>query len=240
MPVPHMVMWQAPSRLHSSEDTHSTLTPDGWPCALGRTLTYDCISRQRSSRVFRGLSSYERETRVIEWHSNVSPGGHLGKSFTYNSMSELLSLKISFCAKALTHPYFTLYYLRATSLLIKRSSSSLEVKHFSWLFVFSFSCQWLFGEVSKMDIYQKIKCSNKNPRYVKLPIQPTKSNHCSLKQINFWSLENEFCHAKYLPGLVLLSDSSCCHVACSSSFSCSSCQWKRFLWQFEVQTDVNI
>lgn len=104
MPVPHMVMWQAPSRLHSSEDTHSTLTPDGWPCALGRTLTYDCISRQRSSRVFRGLSSYERETRVKEWHSNVSPGGHLGKSFTYNSMSELLSLKISFCAKALTHP----------------------------------------------------------------------------------------------------------------------------------------
>ncbi|TNN74580.1 hypothetical protein EYF80_015127 [Liparis tanakae] len=39
MPVPHMVMWQAPRRLHSSEDTHSTLTPDGWPWALGRTLT---------------------------------------------------------------------------------------------------------------------------------------------------------------------------------------------------------
>lgn len=61
MPVPHIVMWQAPRRLHSSEDTHSTLTPDGWPWALGRTLTYDCISRQRSSSVLRGRSSCGEE-----------------------------------------------------------------------------------------------------------------------------------------------------------------------------------
>lgn len=58
IPVPHMVMWQAPRRLHSSEDTHSTLTPDWWPWAFGRMLMYDCISRQRSSSVLRGLSSY--------------------------------------------------------------------------------------------------------------------------------------------------------------------------------------
>ena len=39
MPVAHMVTWHAPRRLQSSEETLSTLTPDGWPPALGRTLT---------------------------------------------------------------------------------------------------------------------------------------------------------------------------------------------------------
>lgn len=72
MPVAHMLMLQAPKRLHSSEDTSSTLTPDGWPAALGFTFMYVCMSLHRSSRVLRGRSSCTWGKPVKENKSNCS------------------------------------------------------------------------------------------------------------------------------------------------------------------------
>ncbi len=70
-PLLHMTMWQAPRRLHSSEATVSSPTPDApqavnWHAAVRRHEIKLSISLYNSSRAFRGRISYkERESNRI-------------------------------------------------------------------------------------------------------------------------------------------------------------------------------
>lgn len=177
-----MVIWQAPRRLHSSEDTLRTLTPDGWPWAFVRTLMYDCMSRQRSSRVLRGRSNW--------WWDQVNVEERWLKMVTKPRLNWTVTQVLTS-----TNPSDYYYYFNGLNFSMVLIKNAEKAKFQNWIN----SEQWLRkGFVQMLHQQTKKKYIQKSPQQVtskKKTVKTQQSFH-NIKSSSCFNVVDHHCKTK--------------------------------------------